>query len=308
MSLVAFIAGRSPGLSTAVHALALAWPAPRPALLAELDPSGGTLSARHDLAPEPGLTNLAAAGRRGLSPETVLRHCRRLPSGVIALVSPVSPDRATSALTVLGRELGDVLEAIPETDVLADCGRFDRRSPARDLVQAARFVVLVITPSVEGVAHAQARLEALSPAPGRLAVLTIGSRPYRPDEVGAALQLPVVGALAHDPTAAGVLNGARPGRAQPPRRSDLRQSAALLARDLFRVLHPAGLCGPPGAPGPPGPLGPLGPPESIETSGAAETPGQAPARASALHGPRQPQRPSDRHRVGSTANRRPSPQ
>jgi hypothetical protein len=84
MSLVAFVAGRSPGLTTAVHALASAWPrepSERRVIVAELDPSGGTLAARYDLKPEPGLTNLAAAGRRGLNPDTVLRHCRRRPGG-----------------------------------------------------------------------------------------------------------------------------------------------------------------------------------------------------------------------------------
>jgi hypothetical protein len=248
MSLVAFVSGRSPGLTTAVHALAAAWPATRRAIVAELDPAGGSLAARHELAPEPGLTNLAAAGRRGLNPDTVLRHCRRLPSGVIALVAPINPDRMASALAVLGSELGDALDSIPGTDVLADCGRVDRRSPALDLVRAAPYAVLVVTPSLEGVAHAQARLATLSFPPGGLAVLTIGQHPYHPDEVGAALGLPVLGALARDPAGAAQLNGTGRGtRRAAERRRELHRSAKGIAQTLAGVLAALAPAGPPGA-------------------------------------------------------------
>jgi hypothetical protein len=247
VSLVACISGRSPGLTTAVHAIAAAWPAHRRAIVAEVDPAGGSLAARFDLAPEPGLTDLAAAGRRGLSHDTVLRHCRRLPSGVIALVAPVSPDRVTSALAVLGSVLGDALDSIPGTDVLADCGRVDRRSPALELVHRAPYAVLVVTPSLEGVAHAEARIDALSIPSGRLAVVTVGERPYRPDEVGSALQLPVLGALAWDPAGAAQLNGGTASR-----RNELRRSAAVIARELASFLpalgpHSADAAGAPGA-------------------------------------------------------------
>jgi hypothetical protein len=235
VSLVAFVAGRSPGLTTAVHAIATAWPAHRRAIVAEVDPAGGTLAARFDLAPQPGLTDLAAAGRRGLDPDTVLRHCRRLASGTIALVAPVSPERVTSALAVLGSVLGEALDSIPGTDVLADCGRIERRSPAMELVHGAPYVVLVVTPSLEGVAYAQARMEALSIPAGRLALLTVGERPYPPDEVGRALQLPVVGALAWDPAGAAQLNS---GKA--PRRSELRRTATVIARELCGFLPALG--------------------------------------------------------------------
>jgi hypothetical protein len=235
VSLVAFVSGRSPGLTTAVHAIATAWPAHRRAIVAEVDPAGGTLAARFDLAPEPGLTDLAAAGRRGLSPDTVLRHCRPLASGVIALVAPVSPERVTSALAVLGSVLGVALDSIPGTDVLADCGRIDRRSPAMELVHSAPYAVLVVTPSLEGVAYAQARVDALSIPAGRLALVTVGERPYRPDEVGNALQLPVLGALAWDPAGAAQLNSGKAAR-----RNDLRRSAAVIARELSGFLPALG--------------------------------------------------------------------
>ena len=276
MSLVAFVSGRSRGLTTAVHAIAAAWPDHRQSILAELDPAGGSLAARHELAAEPGLTNLAAAGRRGLHPETVLHHCRRLPSGVVALIAPVSPDRVASALSVLGPDLAEALASIPGTDVLADCGRIDRRSPALELVRAAPYVVLLVTPSLEGVAHAQARVEILGLPPGQLAAVTIGARPYEPDEVGAALELPVLGALAHDSAAATQLNGGRPGKSDLSRRGDLRRSAGAIAARLAGFLPSLAI---------PGRAAPA--PET--TSAAIADPGAAPVAASdGLHPGQQP--------------------
>jgi hypothetical protein len=233
MTLVALASGRSPGVTTAAQALALAWPAGRQSILAELDPGGGSLSVRHELPADPGLTTLAAAGRRGLAPETVLQHCQRLGDGTVALLGPLSPERATSALAVLGVRFAAALDTIPDIDVLADCGRLDSRSPALDVVRAAPFVVLVVSPTLEGVAHLQSRLPPLALTPGRVAVLTIGGRPYGPDEVGAALQLPVLGMLEVDRRGAEDLASGR-----PLRRSELLRSAYVVAERLAARLPP----------------------------------------------------------------------
>ncbi len=198
MSLVALVSGRSPGLTTTVQALATVWPAPRRAIIAELDPAGGSLAARHELASEPGLTTLAAAGRRGVSAARVLDHCRRLPCGALALMAPVGPDRVGSALSVLGHHLAAALDAMPGTDVLADCGRIDPGSPLLTTVRSARNVVVVVTPTVEGVAQVESRLASLGLAPGQAAVVTVGARPYPPDEVAATLKLPILGTIAED--------------------------------------------------------------------------------------------------------------
>jgi hypothetical protein len=241
MTLVAFVSGRSPGLTTTVHALALTWPSPRTALVAELDPDGGCLAVRHEIPAEPGLTTLAAAGRRGLTAEVILRHCQRLADGTAVLLGPVAPDRAAPALSVLGTRLASALDAMPGVDVLADCGRIDSRSPALDVVHAARYVVVVVTPTLEGVAHVQARVESLRLPPGRVALVSIGQRPYPPDEVAAALGLPLLGALADDRKGADDLAGSR-----LTRRSELWRSAAALGGQLAPHLTPPV----PPAPGP----------------------------------------------------------
>ncbi|HEY2303786.1 MAG TPA: hypothetical protein VGH66_17925 [Acidimicrobiales bacterium] len=236
MTLVAFVSGRSPGLTTSLHVLAATWPPPAQALVAELDPDGGTLGLRHQIPSEPGLTTLAAAGRRGLAPDTVGEHCQRLSDDTAVLLGPVAPDRAASALAVLGPRLGVALDAMAGVDVLADCGRIHPRSPSADVVRAARYVVIVVTPTLEGVAQAQSRLAGLDLPPGRLAVMTVGRRPYDPIEVANALQVAVLGSLADDRRAALELNAGR-----LPRRSELWQSATALGAELAARLVPLGV-------------------------------------------------------------------
>jgi hypothetical protein len=214
-----------------VQVLAATWPVSNGALVAELDPDGGSIALRHEIPAEPGLTTLAAAGRRGLAPDVVARHSRRLSDGTPVLLGPVAPDRAASALSVLGARLAFALDAVPGIDVLADCGRISNRSAALDVVRAARYVVVVVTPTVEGVAQVQSRLSSLDLAPGRLAVMTIGQRPYRPGDVGDVLEIPVLGSLADDRRAALDLVAGR-----PVRRSELWRSAATLSAGLLARL------------------------------------------------------------------------
>jgi hypothetical protein len=254
MTLVAFVSGRSPGLTTAVHALALTWPSARRALVAELDPDGGTLAVRHQLPPEPGLTTLAAAGRRGLVPDIVLQHCRVLADGTPVLLGPTAPERAMQTFSLLGPRLATALDAIAGVDVLADCGRVDTQSPALEVIRAARYVVAVVTPTIEGVAHVHTRLSSLGLPPGRVAAVTVGQRPYRPDDVGAALGVPVIGVLADDRKGADALAEGRPAI-----NGQLLRSATVLGRQLAARLvplvetnnghHPPPLPGPVGTPG-----------------------------------------------------------
>jgi hypothetical protein len=238
MSLIAFGGGRSPGVTTTVHAMALAWPMPRRSLIAELDADGGTLAARHAITSDPGLVSFAAAGRRGFSPDEVLGHCQQLSDGTPVLIGPTSPDRAASALATLGARLGRALDALGDFDVLADCGRLDSRSPVLELVSTAPYLLLVVEPTVEGVAHLAARLPALPLASGRVALVCVGDRPYRAPDVAQALNLPVLGVVAHDPKGAAQL-----AEGQPNWRSPLLRSAADLVAALAAHLPPAGMAG-----------------------------------------------------------------
>ena len=121
MSVVAFGAVRSCGVTTLALAVAATWPQGRRVLLAELDPAGGTLAAASGWPPQPGLVSLAAAARRGNDPELVWEHCHELPGGVPVLAGPASADQTRTALGMLTGLLDRLGEL--DADVLLDCGR-----------------------------------------------------------------------------------------------------------------------------------------------------------------------------------------
>jgi hypothetical protein len=234
VTLVAFASGRSPGLTTAVHAMALTWAAPRRGLIVELDPDGGSLAARAAISSDPGLVSLAAAGRRGFTADDVLGHCRQLPDGTAVLAGPTSPDRSASALATIGGRLASALDVVSGFDALADCGRIDSRSPALEVVSSAPFLVLVVEPTVEGVAHLATRLPDLGVPDRRVALVPVGDRPYRPDEIAHELGLPILGVMARDPRGAAQLAEGRPNW-----RSPLLRSAAAISFTLCSLLPPA---------------------------------------------------------------------
>lgn len=169
-------------------------------MFADCDPQGGTVAARLGVAPAPGLTSLATEGRHSCPPQLVDRHLQRLPQGVDALLSPPAPEQASSALATLGNSLPAALGQV-EGAVVADCGRAELGSAARDLIAAAAVVFLVVRPTVDGVAHARARLAAL----GEAVLVIIGERPYPSHEVGAYLARPVAAVIADDPRGADAL-------------------------------------------------------------------------------------------------------
>jgi hypothetical protein len=233
MSLIAFVSVKGAhGGSTSALAVASVWPADRKVLFAELDPAGGDLVARFSLAPDPGLVQLGAGFRHALSVEEVWSHTQTLAGDVPVLVGPATAQQG-HALGHLWEHLAPVLAAIPETDVIADCGRLDPSSPALEIARHADIVVMVASPTLEGVAHLRARLSAaVSDAP--VGIVLIGESPYSGSEVEAAVGVKVVGVLPHDQRAARVLNG-EPGKPSVLNRSELMRAARSLAAALAAV-------------------------------------------------------------------------
>ncbi|HYZ99930.1 MAG TPA: hypothetical protein VE575_14315 [Acidimicrobiales bacterium] len=250
MAYVAFASAKaSPGVTTTVAALAATWPADRDLMVAELDPAGGDLAVRFDLAPEPGLVSLAAAGRRELDRSTFTQHSQPLPvaipggrggaEGVATrrvLVGPVAADQAGAALSALrGRGLPEVMRGLA-ADVLVDCGRLDPSSAAHDIAVWADLLVVVARPVVAEVHHLASRLTALRPR--ALSLLLVGDRPYSVADVADAVGANPLGALPVDDRAAVALTlgGARAVRAL--RRSRLLRDARALAEGLADWLPP----------------------------------------------------------------------
>ncbi|MDD9370739.1 MAG: hypothetical protein PV358_11550 [Acidimicrobiales bacterium] len=252
MAYIAFASAKgSPGVTTTVTALAAAWPAERSLLVVEADPSGGDLVVRLDLATEPGLVSLAAAGRRELGADRLLEHTQAFaaPGGAAdaerrVLVAPVSAEQATASLTALRGGLGRVLDDVG-LDVLVDCGRLDPSSPAFDLAVNGALLVMVARPVVAEVHHLSSRLA--SAKPRAVSVLMVGDKPYSVSEVSETVGASPLGTLPVDVRAAAVLSEGHPQATRLLRRAPLLRDARALAEGLCDWLGPLAGSAPPPA-------------------------------------------------------------
>jgi MinD-like ATPase involved in chromosome partitioning or flagellar assembly len=291
MPYIAFASAKaSPGVTTALAALAMTWPEERALHVAELDPAGGDLAVRFDLSPEPGLVTLAAAGRRGLDVPTFLAHTQVLPvaepgsngsAGPLrrhVLVGPVGAEQSLAALSALRGGLHKALASL-STDVLVDCGRLDPGTPTDEVVNHADLLVVVARPVVAEVHHLTTRLATLRPK--ALSLLLVGDRPYTVAEVAATVGASPLASLPADPRAALALAEGMPWASGALRRSRLLRSARAVATALVDWLGEAGgrpemLALPAGSP-PPGPgrpamPAPPAPPRSVPPPGAGPPP------------------------------------
>ena len=122
----------------------------RPSLLLEADPAGGVLAARFDLELSPVLTDLAAAARRTLEHDEVLRFSQSAGPGIPVVVAHPSAEQTSAALRTSATAIGAALRAI-DLNVFVDCGRWQPDSPAMGLVHAAQRIVVVMRPTLEQV-------------------------------------------------------------------------------------------------------------------------------------------------------------
>ena len=246
MALIVLAADKgAPGVTTAATVLGAVWP--RPVLLAECDPSGGDLAYRLPgadggmLNPGRGLLSLGATARRGLNAEQIYEHTQRLVGGLDVLTGLANGEQA-AGLTWLWGPLGRALAALPQADVLADCGRLGAHPQLSDLLAEADLVILLTRASLDQVAHLRERLALLREGPRVGVVVIADPRSYRAsiDEVrrivaGASGHVTFVGGLAHDPKGAELLRGQWGGRLD---RSLLVRTARELAGRLAARVEP----------------------------------------------------------------------
>ncbi|MEU7741679.1 hypothetical protein [Nonomuraea sp. NPDC049158] len=217
MALIVLAADKgAPGVTTAATALAAVWP--RPVLLAECDPAGGDLAYRLPAAdggvlnPGKGLLTLAATARRGLEPAQIHQHTQKIVGGLDVLAGLTHGEQA-AGLTWLWGPLGRALAAIPDADVIADCGRLGGHPQIGDLMAQAEQVVLLTRATLDHVAHLRERLS-ITKAHG-VAVIA-DPRNYRSsiDDVRRIVgpSVKFVHGLAHDPKGAELLRGQWGGR------------------------------------------------------------------------------------------------
>ncbi|MEV0379997.1 hypothetical protein [Nonomuraea sp. NPDC050643] len=217
MALIVLAADKgAPGVTTAATALAAVWP--RPVLLAECDPAGGDLAYRLPaegggvLNPGKGLLTLGATARRGLEAAQIQQHTQKIIGGLDVLAGIMHGEQA-AGLTWLWGPLGRSLAAIPNADVIADCGRLGAHPQLGDLMAEAEQVVLLTRATLDQVAHLRERLQ-ITKAHG--VVVIADPRSYRASIedvrriVGPSVQF--VHGLAYDIKGAELLRGQWGGR------------------------------------------------------------------------------------------------
>jgi len=230
----------APGVSTTWLLAALAAAAAgRDVVAAEADPSGNDAAvALAGVGENPGLTTLAASGRRGLPDAGVVGdHARPLGDGALLLPAPVSGEETAASLAAAALPLGDLAARDPRL-WLFDVGRLWAGSPALPLAQRSALTVLVCRPQPTEALALPARVAALRRAGcEHLALVCVGRGPYTAPEVAEFAGVALVGELPFERDTTGVVQGALSGRS---RRSLLWRAAVELAAALGWMVaqHP----------------------------------------------------------------------
>lgn len=226
MAVIALASGRSCGVTCS--ALALALTSPRPTVLVEADPAGGTVRAGYlggEGSAQVGLHRLAAADRQGTLAREFEQHLSSLDqehSGNRLLLPGLTDPSQAPSLARTWDALAVLLRVMDESgfDVIIDAGRIVTESHTRlsttvyptPLLHRADVVLLVVR-------NTQASLVASRPAArvlreelahngtgaDALAVLVIEEGRFSSSNVARGLETPVVAALAWDPDTADVL-------------------------------------------------------------------------------------------------------
>jgi hypothetical protein len=271
MALIAIASDKgAPGVTTAALALAAVWP--RPVLLAECDQAGGDLVYRFPAAggghldPRRGVLSLAVVARRGMQPQQVWEHVQKLHGGLDVLAGVTNAEQG-AGLSLLWGPIGRTLAALPQADVIADCGRLGADGPLYDLLIEATTVVLVSKVQVADVIRLRDRAAAFATAAqsrGRrgfgVGVVVVAEHKKFRAALGevqhvlgqAHAPATVLGGIAHDRKGANLLGGEWGGSLD---RTLLIKTARDVAQQLVQGLPPIGDqdAAPPGYPAGPYP-------------------------------------------------------
>ncbi|HUC56231.1 MAG TPA: hypothetical protein VMA95_02435 [Streptosporangiaceae bacterium] len=221
--------GGSPGVTTTALALALTWP--RPVIVAECDPGGGSvlagLFAGHLTAPR-GLLGVAFEAGRGQAAVAAELSGQLVPldeSRTRRLLAGISDPRQAPGLSPVWPAIAAGL-ASQSADVLADCGRLDvgANQPVSVLAESA-IVVMVLRPTLRQVAAARPRVEMVAQLHGdrrRVGLVLIGDKGLRSGEIAKALDTRVLATIPLDEKTAAVLSDGTGRRSGIDRRPLMR--------------------------------------------------------------------------------------
>lgn len=209
-------ASGSPGVTTTCLGLALCWP--RPVLLLEADPTGGSgLLAgyfRGSCEYRSGVVELALTGTD--LADTLAEVAEPIDDTHVSFVAGTRSHTQAPALRDLWEPLSVVLSDLESTgqDVIIDVGRLGLTGSPTPLLDNADLVLIATRTSLPALSATRSWGDAVARSLVQWRepqLLLIGEGdPYRAREVTAAVKLPVLAALADDPEAAAVLHRGAP--------------------------------------------------------------------------------------------------
>lgn len=226
MALVSLVSARSCGVTTSALALALAHP--RPSLLAECDPAGGSIRfglLQGRIPAEVGLAELAVSDRQDQLAVEFEHNLIAMdpPAGHRQLLPGFTDPRQAAAMAATWDSLAKLLMVMDQQagyDVVVDAGRLvleagqlhPHLSPA-PVLHASDMVLLVVPSTYAGgelarpvVSVLREELAARGRGAEALGLLLVDSGSYKSHQISAYLQAPVQGALPWDPAVAGYLS------------------------------------------------------------------------------------------------------
>jgi hypothetical protein len=235
MALVCVTSVRAaPGASTLAVLASACWP--RPVALLEADPSGGALAVRYRLGRTPGLAGLAAAVRNKDAPVDVLwAHAQMLPGDLPVIVAPESGEVTTRILRDAAPALADWCRNLEDVDVIVDCGRLGVQDVTWPFCVGCDELLVVTRPRAEELYPVAHRLRAIGDDVRSAGLVLVGERPHSPAEIAEQLGLNILGVVADDARAAGVLTFG--GSSRGLRRSPLVRSVRTFVDNLFERLE-----------------------------------------------------------------------
>lgn len=220
-------ASGSPGVTSTALGMAVCWP--RPVVLVEADPTGGSSVLagffRGEVASSRGLIDLALAHRSGALADAVATNMIPIQGATAMLLAGVRNHAQSRSLVDVWEPLLAVLRGLERTgqDVIVDAGRLGLTNSPDALVYGSDLTLLTTRTNLPSLAGARSWANTLHEAFERrgalqqLRTLLIGKgRPYGPAEVAKVLQIPVVATVPWEPDMAEVFSAG----AHKPRKFD----------------------------------------------------------------------------------------
>lgn len=203
-------ASGSPGVTTTALGMALLWP--RPVLLVEADPTGGSglLAGYFRGTTDYVMGTIELALTSANIGDALADVARPIEGTQVSYVAGTRSHTQASALRDLWPSLAEALADLESTgqDVIIDAGRLGLAGSPEPLLDAADLTLLVSRTNLPAVSALRSRAESAQRPPldwHQAGLLLVGEgQPYGAREVATVVNLPVVASLADDPDSAAV--------------------------------------------------------------------------------------------------------